>query len=247
MSSPAKRTALREEENRPAQPAGQRQRGDRAGPVQPGRQRVRAGDVPGDRGQRRADLAYLLLSEVQLRQRGADLVLAGRGQVPGRQLREAGPPGRGAQVRARRGAVVEQHRVDPLHPRGVLGAQVMAGLQPLPPVQHRVRRQVALRELAAGQQFALQPGIGPVGLGPPLGPPPRAAISAGSPTCAVNPAARTSCATYRHPVHPSIARCTCPRPANPASQPRTWSRSAGRTWPRHASPVPVPARSKVTC
>src|SRR5690349_8489652 len=40
----------------------------------------------------------------------------------------------------------------------------------------------------------------------------------GSPTCAVAPAAASSSATYRQPVHPSTANPTSSRPANRASQ-----------------------------
>jgi hypothetical protein len=45
----------------------------------------------------------------------------------------------------------------------------------------------------------------------------REAVSAGSATCAVMPAADSSSATYRQPVHPSSANATSPRPANRAS------------------------------
>ena len=54
---------------------------------------------------------------------------------------------------------------------------------------------------------------------------PRAkAVSAGSATCAVTPAAASSSATYRHPVHPSSANATSFRPANRASQDRRCAR-----------------------
>ena len=57
--------------------------------------------------------------------------------------------------------------------------------------------------------------------------PRSAAVSAGSPRCASRPAAASSSAIYRHPVHPSSANATSPRPANRASQARTCPRSAG--------------------
>src|SRR6266849_5471006 len=55
---------------------------------------------------------------------------------------------------------------------------------------------------------------------------PRAkAVSAGSARCAATPAAASSSATYRHPVHPSTANATSSRPLNRASQARPVGRA----------------------
>ena len=95
-----------------------------------------------------------------------DLLLPGRRQVlagQGGQLgRRAGP----AEVMKHRRALVEQHRVHALHPRGVLGAQVVIALQQRPALQHLRRRDPALRQPALGQQVTQQPRVRPVGLGP---------------------------------------------------------------------------------
>jgi hypothetical protein len=112
MSSPANRTALREE-NRPAQPAGHGQRGRR-------------------------------------------LRLPGRGQAAGggrAQRLEITAAGAQRAIGQGRGALAEEHRVDALHPGGVLGAQVVVGLRQSPAVQDAGRRDPALRQPALGQQL----------------------------------------------------------------------------------------------
>jgi hypothetical protein len=66
---------------------------------------------------------------------------------------------------------VEEHRVDPLHPGGVLGPQVVIQLQQRPALQDVRRRDPALRQPALGQQLPQVPGVGLVGLGVPLAAP----------------------------------------------------------------------------
>jgi hypothetical protein len=60
---------------------------------------------------------------------------------------------------------VEEHRVDPLHPGGVLAAQVMISLQQRSVLQDVPGRDPALRQPALGQQRPEMPGVG---LGPPF-------------------------------------------------------------------------------
>jgi hypothetical protein len=105
-------------------------------------------------------------------QRHGDLVAGRGGQVGGSSLLQAGPAGGrgqlgGAQIRT---AVMEQHRPDPLDPALVLLPQIPVQLQNRPAVQHDRRRDPALRQVRLEQQITQQPGIGPVGLGPPLRP-----------------------------------------------------------------------------
>jgi len=65
-------------------------------------------------------------------------------------------------------ALMEEHRMDALHPGGVLGAQVVVGLQQRPAFQDEGRRDPALGQPALGQQLPEVPGVGLVGLGVPL-------------------------------------------------------------------------------
>ena len=58
--------------------------------------------------------------------------------------------------------------MDALHPGGVLGAQVVVGLQQHPAVQDPGRRDPALRQRALGQQLPQVARVGLVGLGVPL-------------------------------------------------------------------------------
>jgi hypothetical protein len=69
-----------------------------------------------------------------------------------------------------RGALMEQDRVDALHPGGVLAAQIMVGLQRRPAFQDVTGRDPALRQPALGQQHPQVPAVGLVGLGVPLAP-----------------------------------------------------------------------------
>jgi hypothetical protein len=59
-----------------------------------------------------------------------------------------------------RGALVEQHRVDPLRPGGVLGPQVVVQLQQRPAFQDLRGRDPAFRQPALGQQHPQVPAVG---------------------------------------------------------------------------------------
>jgi hypothetical protein len=63
---------------------------------------------------------------------------------------------------------VQQDRVDALHPGGVLLAQVLEQLQPGAHLQHLLGRDPRLGQSTAGEQIPQQPGVGAVGLRPPL-------------------------------------------------------------------------------
>ena len=67
-----------------------------------------------------------------------------------------------------RGALVEQDRVDALHPGRVLGPQVVIGLQQRPAFQDVAGRDPALRQPSLGQQLPEVPAVGLIGLGVPL-------------------------------------------------------------------------------
>ena len=102
-------------------------------------------------------------------QRDRDLLLPGRRQVRGRGRPHRVQAGGGADDLAQGGrALVEEDRVDPLHPGGVLAAQVMVGLQQRPGFQDLPGRDPALGQPALGQQLPQVPGVGLVGLGVPL-------------------------------------------------------------------------------
>ncbi len=60
--------------------------------------------------------------------------------------------------------------MDALHPGGVLLAQVLEQLQPGAHLQHLLGRDPRLGQPPAGEQLAQMPGVGAVGLGPPLRP-----------------------------------------------------------------------------
>ena len=158
-------------------------------------------------------------------QGGGDLKLPGRRQVRGRGRPQPGQARLGAQgvLAEWWGALVEEHRVDALHPGGVRTVQVVVGLQQRPVLQDVYRRDPALREPALGQQRPEMPGVGLSVLACRLRPR-SVAVSAGSARCTAIPAAASSPATYRHPVHPSTANATSSRPANRASQARRCSR-----------------------
>ena len=242
MSSPVNRTALREEENRscPGQPAGQRQRGDRARPIQPLGQHLRAHQAPG--GLRVAGGAA---GPAGLRWRRACprrwRPAAARPPTDARPRPRAAParPGsvRSAPFAQRRGALMEEHRVD-AYPGGVRGAQVVVGLQQRPVLQDLRRRDPAFRQPPLGQKRPQVPESVLSVLACRLRPR-SAAVSAGSPRCAAIPAAASSSATYRQPVHPSTANATSSgrrtgpaRPARAAGQP-------GRSGRACTSPVTV--------
>jgi hypothetical protein len=113
-------------------------------------------------------------------QRGGHLQLPGRGQAArgGRaQCLEITTAGAQRTIGQGRGALVEEHRVDALHPGGVLGAQVVVGLQQRPAVQDAGRRDPALRQLALGQQLPQVARVGLVRLGVPLAAPGEGGVS----------------------------------------------------------------------
>jgi hypothetical protein len=58
--------------------------------------------------------------------------------------------------------------MDALHPGGVLGPQVMVGLQQRPAFQDPAGRDPALRQPTLGQQHPQVPAVGLIGLGVPL-------------------------------------------------------------------------------
>ena len=66
------------------------------------------------------------------------------------------------------GALVEQDRVDPLHPGGVLSPQIVIQLEQRPAFQDAAGRDPALRQPALGQQHPQVPAVGLVGLGVPF-------------------------------------------------------------------------------
>jgi hypothetical protein len=162
---------LREELNRPAPPAaGQRQRGDRPDPVKLLGEHLGPAQVSGRGQQPPADAGDVHLEGLQHLQVGGDLQLAGGRQLLGGDLAQPGAAGLGADRAGAQlsGALVEAHRVDPLDPGGVLPTQVMVELQQRPVLQHLLRGDPAPRDPVAVQQLAQQPGVGAVGLGPPL-------------------------------------------------------------------------------
>ena len=154
-SSPANRTAWREEENRPAQPAGHRQRGEGPGPVQPRGQDLGAGQVPGLGQQLVPHRVQPGLQRLEHFQRGGDLQLPGRRQAGGRDVPQRGQARPGAQraLAQGRGALVEQHRVDPLHP---------ADLRHLDGQLRDTRKKLAAAVRASGTSLTQVFGVGPV-------------------------------------------------------------------------------------
>jgi alpha/beta hydrolase fold len=152
----------------PAEPAGQGQARDRPDPVQGLGQRPGAAQVPGRVAQAAAHRGQLRLQPLQHPQADGDLRLPGRGQAGPGQLGQLGRRVRAAEVSERRRALVEQHRVHPLHPRGVLGPQVVVELQQRPALHDVRRRDPAFRQPALHQQVPDQPRVGLVGLGVPL-------------------------------------------------------------------------------
>jgi hypothetical protein len=163
MSSPANRTALREEENRPAPASQQIIASAVTGPTPYSRaaRTFAPGQVPGG-GQQLVphDLQRGLQGTGHL-QGGGDLQLPGRRQVrSGRcahRLQVAAGTQRG--LAQRRGALVEEHRMDALHPGGVLAAKIVIGLQQCPALQDDRRRDPALRQPALGQQLPQVPRV----------------------------------------------------------------------------------------
>jgi hypothetical protein len=133
MSQPGEpdRLAGGGEPARPAQPAGDRQRGHRPYPVQPGGQRLRPGQAPGRVQRLVPHHVQPGLQRIDHLQGGGDLQLPGRGQVGGCCGPQLGHALFGARraLAQRRGALVEQDRVDPLRPGGAPAAQVVVQLR----------------------------------------------------------------------------------------------------------------------
>ena len=121
----------------PAQPAGHRQRGEGPDPVQPRGQDLGAGQVPGLVQQLVPHRVQPGLQGAGHLQGGGDLQLPGRRQVSGRDVPQRGQARPGAQrgLAQGRGALVEQDRVEPLHPGGVFGPQIVIQLQQGPALQ----------------------------------------------------------------------------------------------------------------
>ena len=153
MSRPVNRTALGAEENRPAPPSQQVSARPVTGPTPyrlscsafaPPRRRAAVTSCP-----RRAFSSASVPSSIR-RYRPICCCPAWR------ESRRAGQPGqllrpvRLAEGMKDRCALVEQDRVRPLHPRGVLAPQSMIGLQQRPALQHLLRRDPAFREARPG-------------------------------------------------------------------------------------------------
>ena len=120
----------------------------------------------------------MALQRGELVQGHRDLQLPGRRQLRGGDRPQRGQVLAGAQpaLAEGRGALVEQRRVDPLHPGGVLGAQVVIQLEQRPAFQDMPRRDPAFRQPPVGQQHPQVPRIGAVGLGVPLAAPQRGGV-----------------------------------------------------------------------
>ena len=196
----------------------------------------RAGQLPGGLQQPAAQDVKMAVQRGKLVQGHRDLQLPGRGQ-PGRGCPQRGQALAGAQALPAelRRALMEQRRVDPLGPGGVLGPQVVIGLQQRPAFQDVRGRDPALRQPPVGQQLPQVPGVGLIGLGMPLTAPQRGDIRRlgdmrGDPGRGQ---------LLRHPVHPSTAKCTSWPVNRPASHAARCSRSAGAICPRRTSPVTV--------
>ena len=242
-SSPANRTALRAEENRPAPPSQQVSASAVTGPTPYSRcrQDLRAGQVPGRVQQpcrtasRRASSAASMSRAVATCSCPAgDSCAAASARSSGHALARCAARPRPAA--ARPGGTA---------PRGCAATQAVCSrrrswysLQQRPALQDVRRRDPALRQPALGQQLPQVPGVGLVGLGVPLAAARRTRCRPARPTCARDPGRRP--APRRH----TATRCTPPArtrrrapPANRASQARRCSRSAGAIWPRCTSPV----------
>ena len=73
--------------------------------------------------------------------------------------------------------LMEQHRVDPLDPRGVVATQILVALQQGPDLKDVRRRDVARRQTPLQEKITNQVRVGPVGLRVPLPPPSRGRVS----------------------------------------------------------------------
>ncbi len=73
--------------------------------------------------------------------------------------------------------LVEQHRVDPLDPRGVVTTRILVALQQGPDLQDVRRRDVARRQPPLQEEITNQVRVGPVSLRVSLPPPSRGRVS----------------------------------------------------------------------
>jgi hypothetical protein len=195
-----------------------------AGPADPvaTHERLAARLAAGDVAQGGLQLVELGVQEVDRAQGQVHGVAGDGGQL------EAGQPGAaliGEQPGAFRQAVVVQHGVEGLLPGGALVHERFAQPHLGAEVSDVGGRDPGLGQRPTQQQVTQVVGVGPVGLGPPLGPR-SARVSAGSASWARTPAPMTSSATYRQPVVASKATSAC-CPASRASQARSSTRVAG--------------------
>ena len=135
-------------------------------------QLLRAGQLPGGLQQPAAQYVKMAVQRGKLVQGHRDLQLPGRGQ-PGRGCPQRGQALAGAQALPAelRRALMEQCRMDPLRPGGVLDPQVVVGLQQRPAFQDVRGRDPALGQPPVRQQLPQVPGIGLIRLGVPLAAP----------------------------------------------------------------------------
>jgi hypothetical protein len=195
-----------------------------AGPADPvaTHERLAARLAAGDVAQGGLQLVELGVQEVDRAQGQVHGVAGDGGQL------EAGQPDAaliGEQPGAFRQAVVVQHGVEGLLPGGALVHERFAQPHLGAEVSDVGGRDPGLGQRPTQQQVTQVVGVGPVGLGPPLGPR-SARVSAGSASWARTPAPMTSSATYRQPVVASKATSAC-CPASRASQARSSTRVAG--------------------
>jgi hypothetical protein len=218
-SSPANRTALRAEENRPAPPSQQHSASAVIGPTPYSRAVSTLAPVPGNLQQPAAQHAEVALQDRQHVQRGGDLQLPGRGQLRGGDRLQRGDTLAGAQalLTQRRRALVEQHRVDALHPGGVLDPQIVIQLEQRAAFQDMRWRDPAFRQAPVGEQLPQVPGVGLVRLRVPLPAPQRRSVRRlrdmrGDPGGGQFPG------HIPPPVHPSTANSAAWPVKRPASQ-----------------------------
>ena len=152
-----------------------RRGGDRPDPVL-GLQRHTAGLLPGERTDLAVQRIQLGVQRIEHPQRHRHGLPAGRRQaLTGRQ--RGSPRRRGDTPGAqRRHPLVEQHRVDALHPGGVLIPQILVQLQDRPRLPHLLGGDPRGRQPAGGQKPPHQRSVCSVALGPPLTAPGRSRV-----------------------------------------------------------------------
>src|SRR5437016_2111748 len=172
MSSPANRTAWREEENRPAPPSQQVIASAVTGPAPysraasafaPARCRAASSSWCRTTCSRASSASVTSRAVATCSCPAADRQAATAARSPAMPL-----PGAQRALAQGRGALAEQDRVDPLRPGSALAAQVVVQLQQRPALQDVAGRDPALRQPALGQQQPEVPAVGLVGLGVPL-------------------------------------------------------------------------------